>query len=139
MGWNWFVFVQLLIFILFPTLFILGGAVENGSEEFVGGFNWKNLAYSIWEQLVGMGMIVALFGIFKSKINVQGSLSKKLSTSAYGVYVFHPPLIVLISALFLDFKIPQIWKFVLLAPIALIICFAFGYLVKKMPLGKDVF
>ena len=139
MGRNWFIFVQLLIFIVFPVLFIFGGAPENGPEEFMGGLNWKCCSYAIWEQLVGIGIIVALFGIFKSRVNLQGLLAKKLSASAYGVYVFHAPLIVLISALFLDFNIPQIWKFIVLAPLALITCFAFGFLVKKTPLARDIF
>ncbi len=139
MGWNWFIFVQTLVFIGFPALFILGGALENGTDEFVGGLNWKSFSYALWEQLVGFGMIVALFGIFKSRVNTQGSRAKKLSASAYGVYVFHPPLIMLVSTVFLGFAIPQFWKFVVLAPIALIVCFAVGYMVKKMPLLKDVF
>lgn len=139
MGWRWFIFVQVLILIVFPVLFTLGGAAEAGVEPFMGGFNWKCFAYAIWEQLVGIGMIVALFGIFKSRFNKQGSVAKKLSTSAYAVYVFHTPILLLISAIFLDFSIPQILKFVVLAPIALLVCFAVGYLIKNLPLAKKVF
>lgn len=139
MGWRWFGFVQAMIFIAFPLLFVLGGAPENGADAFMGGLSWQNFAYAMWEQLVGIGMIVGLLGIFKSRFNEQGSLAKKLSASAYGVYVFHPPLIVLISALFLDFDIPQLLKFVVLAPVALIVCFGVGFLLKKLPLTRSIF
>ena len=139
MGRNWFIFVQLLIFVGFPIIFIAGGALEGDTEPFMGGLGWRNLAYAIWEQLVGIGMIVALFGIFKGWFNTQGAFAKKLSASAYGVYVFHPPLITLISILFLGFNVPQFWKFVLLAPLALLLCFGVGYLVKRLPGAREVF
>ncbi len=139
MGWNWFLFVHVFLFIIFPLVFFFGGAVEGNVEPFVGGFHWQNLAYAVWEQLVGFGMIVALFGIFKSKWNTQGVLAKKLSLSSYAVYVFHPPVIVLISALFFKLEIHPFFKFILLAPIALILCFLVGHLVKNMPLLKRVF
>ena len=139
MGWRWFAWVQSLVFVGFPVLFILGGAAENGHEEFMGGLGWRNFSYAIWEQLVGIGMIVALFGIFKSKLNAQGTVAKKLSASAYSVYVFHAPIIVWVSFVFLDFDIPQIWKFVVLAPVALLVCFACGYLIKNLPGFKNIF
>ncbi len=138
-GRPWFFSVQLLIFLGFPALFVLGGAPELGTEPFVGGLRWQSLVYAVWEQLVGIGMIVGLFGIFKARVNVQGALAKKLSASAYGVYVFHSPLLLLISLLFLDLSVAPVWKMVLLAPLTLGFCFLVGYLVKKAPVGRMIF
>ena len=139
MGRQWFLFVQLLIFIGFPALFIFGGAADNGTGEFMGGLNWKSFSYALWEQLVGIGMIIALFGLFRSRLNHQGTMAKKLSASAYGVYVFHPPLISVVSVLFLNLNLPQIWKFIVLAPVALAVCFAVAYINKKIPIAKTIF
>lgn len=139
MGWNWFIFVQVMIFVSFPIVFIAGGAMEGNIEPFMGRGAWQSFAYAMWEQFVGIGLILALFGIFKSRLNRQNSLAKKLSASAYGVYVFHAPLLVLVSAVFLDFQIPQFFKFIVLAPVALILCFTVGYLVKKAPITRKIF
>lgn len=139
MGWRWFIFVQVLIFIVFPLLFFLGGAADGKVGAFLGGMTWQNLAYAIWEQLIGFGMIVGLFGIFKGRWNFQNSFTKKLSASAYGVYVFHTPILVLISATFLDFQINQFLKFIILAPICLTLCFGFGFLLKKLPVIRNIF
>ncbi len=139
MGWAWFSFVQALILVVFPVIFIMGGMLEDGIELFMGGNHWQALAYALWEQLVGFGMVIALLGIFQSKVNQQGSLAKKLSSSAYSVFVFHTPLLVLISAIFLNFEIVQIWKFIVLAPVALIVCFAMGYLIKRLPGARKIF
>ncbi len=139
MGWSWFIFVQAMIFIGFPVVFIAGGATEGNIDAYLGGLTWQSFSYAIWEQLVGFGMIMALFGIFKFRMNAQNSFAKKLSASAYGVYVFHTPLLVLVSAVFLDFQIPQFFKFIVLAPVALILCFAVGFIIKNTPAARKVF
>lgn len=138
MGWRWFAFTQTLIFIGFPVLFILGGATEGGTDTFMGGLTWQCFAYAIWEQLVGFSLILALFGIFKKHFNKQGKFAKQLSESAYGVYIFHTPILVGISAVFLDLTIYQFLKFIVLAPIAIVICFVFAWLIKQIPGVKKV-
>jgi len=138
MGKQWFIFAQILIFIVFPLIFVLGGAAENGTDKFMGGFTWQCFSYTIWEQLVGFSLILGLFGIFKKRFNKQPNFAKKLSNSAYGVYLFHTPILLGISALFLNWQIPQILKFVTLAPIALVACFLIAWLVKQIPGVKKV-
>ena len=138
-GIRWFIAMQMLIFIVFPAIFILGGAAEGDLSPFMGGMSWQSMAYALWEQLVGFGLIVALFGIFKIKWNNQGTFGKALSASAYGAYVFHTPILVGLAVLFLSLQIPQFWKFVVVAPVALGVSFMVAYLVKKLPfIGKRV-
>ena len=138
MGWRWFVFAQVLILVGFPILFILGGATEMGTGAFMGGLTWQCFAYAVWEQLLCFALIIGLLGIFKKRLNRQGEFARQLSGSAYGTYVFHTPILVAISALFLDFQIPQILKLIVLAPITLVACFGFAWLVKQMPGVKNV-
>ena len=138
-GWRWFWFVQAFIFIGFPAVFILGGAMERGIDHFMGGLNWSCFTYTIWEQLVGFSMIMALFGIFKERFNTQGAFAKLLSGSAYAVYVFHTPLLIIVSLVFLDLSIHPFIKFVVLAPVAIILCFSIALLMKRIPVFKAIF
>lgn len=138
-GWRWFWFVQILIFIGFPLIFILGGAMDRGIDHFMGGLNWSCFSYTIWEQIVGFSMIMALFGLFKAKLNQQGSFARKLSASAYAVYVIHAPILVFISFLFLGFDIPPFLKFIVLGPVAAASCFLLAYLVKRLPVFNRIF
>lgn len=133
MGKQWFIFAQILIVVGFPLLFVLGGAHVNGTDKFMGGFTWQCFSYPIWEQLVGFSLIIGLIGIFKQYFNKQRKFAKKLSDSAYGVYLLHTPILIGISALFISWQIPQILKFVALAPIAIFTCFLVAWLVKKIP------
>ncbi|MFY0651475.1 MAG: acyltransferase family protein [Cyclobacteriaceae bacterium] len=139
LGWRWFWSTQVIIFIGFPVIFISGGAMEGNIDVFMGGLTWQSLAYTLWEQFVGIGMVIALSGIFKERFNSQGNFTKQLSASAYAVYVFHTPILVLIGLLFLSLELGSIAKFVALAPITLILCFGLGLVIKRMPFVKSVF
>lgn len=133
MGKQWFWFTQVLVFIGFPLLLILGGAAETGTENFMGGMKWQSLGYALWEQFTGISLILGLFGIFKKRFNSQGNFAKKLSDSAYGVFIFHAPIIVAVSAVFVNWQIFPSLKFLVLAPIALFTCFLFAWLAKQIP------
>lgn len=136
---KWFLFSQVLIFIGFPLIFVLGKAPSQGIEPFTGGVTYQSLMYALWEQLVGFSLIIGLLGIFRKYFNTQGNFAQQLSAGAYGVYVFHAPVIVAISALFLHFTVQQWLKFLILAPLALVLTFAVAWAVKQIPLLKNIF
>ncbi|MBT3383071.1 MAG: acyltransferase [Prolixibacteraceae bacterium] len=137
-SWRWFAFAQVLILVGFPVLFLLGGAATEGEGKFTGGFYWQNFVYCLWEQLVGISMIYGLLGIFKKYFHKQTGFFKNLSAGAYGVYVLHPPVLLVLSAVFLGWQIPQLLKFLALAPIALTACFLIAWIVKQIPVIKKV-
>jgi len=137
-GIRWFLFAQVMVFAGFPLLFFLGGATSGSIEPFMGGLTWQSLAYSLWEQVTGISLMIGLIGIFREKFNSQGELGKNLSTSAYGVFVFHPPVIVLITLVFRPIEIPGIAKFLLLAPVTVAACFLVAFLIRKIPFADRV-
>ena len=138
MGIRWLLFAQGLIFIALPLLFVLGDALNGAADAFTGGFYWQNLGYALWEQLVGFSVIIGLIGVSKKYFNSQNSIAKKLSESAYGVFIVHPPVIIGISAVFVSWQINPLLKFALLAPLALVSCFLTALLLKKLPLLKKI-
>ena len=138
MGKRWFIFAQIMILILLPITLYFGGK-ENGMEPFLGGMTWQSFVWAIWEQVTGFALIIGLLGLAKKYANRQGKLAKALSESAYGVFVFHAPIIVGISALLLGFSVPQLLKFVIVAPIALLFTFLFAWLIKQVPVLKKIF
>ncbi len=136
---HWFIFAQIMIWLVLPVMLYVGGK-ESGIEAFVGGGTWQSFSWAIWEQLVCVAMIIGLFGLAKRYFNKQGAVAKQLSGSAYSVYIIHPPVIVGISALFVGWQdINQLLKFIVLAPVALLVCFALAWSIRKIPgVGKVV-
>jgi surface polysaccharide O-acyltransferase-like enzyme len=82
-----------------------------------------------------MGLIV----IFRDRHNYQGRLTKFLSDNAFGVYVFHAPILISISLLFRGISMYPVLKFLFIAAIALPICFLISSIIRKVPVLKKVF
>lgn len=137
-GKQWFIIAQILILIGFPLLFNLGGVAETGTEKFMGGITLQSLGYAVWEQLTGIALIIGLLGLGKKYMNGQDVAAKNLSDSAYGVFVFHAPVIVTVAVIFAGWTIFPPLKFIILAPVALLACFAVAGLLKKIPGVKKV-
>lgn len=126
-----------MILIVLPVMLYFGGE-EGGIEAFVGGGTWQSFTWALWEQLVGFALIIGLLGLCKKYFNTQGAVARQLSESAYGVFVIHAPVIVGISALFVPWQITPILKFMVLAPLALFVCFLLAWLIKQLPGVKKI-
>ena len=134
---QWFIFAQIMILVVLPVLLYTGGK-EKGMEVFIGGGTWQSFSWAIWEQVVGFAMIIGLFGLSKKYFNKQGDFARQLSDSAYSVYIIHPPVIVGMAAIFVNWEINQLIKFVVLAPVAIVSCFVLAWLFKQIPGVKKV-
>ena len=134
-AWRWVVMAMI---ILFPVIFILGGALEGNLEPYMGGIHWQSFVYSVWEQFMCVAMVVTLVGWFRKSFNSQNSLGRALSSGAYATYVFHACVIVLVALALRDIRMDMALKFVWVAPIALAASFLVGYLFKKLPIARNI-
>ena len=135
--WMWFSIFM--IFVVFPLIFIAGKAYEGNIRPFLGGFTWQSLTYSVWEQVTGIAIMVTLIGLLRAKWNRQSKFSAHLSDSAYAVYVFHPPILVAISVLLVNWEAAHIVKFLVITPLALAGSFGFALLIKQLPFMRRIF
>ena len=133
--WLWAVIG---LFILFPVLFVTGGALDGNLDPFIGGLHWQSLAYSLWEELMCMAVVVTLLVWFRNRHNDQGRWGQALSAAAYGTYIFHAPVITLVAMALSNIRLDMGLKFVLVAPVAVGASFLVGYLVKKLPVARDI-
>lgn len=134
--WGWM--VLFFVFVLFPVVFALGGALEGKTEIFMGSLSWQSFIFSIWEQLVGIGMMIMFLGFFKEKYNSQGDKLKAASASAYTVFIIHALILVAISLAIKDWEIGSSLKFLMLAPIVLIVCFVLANFLRKLPYLRKI-
>ncbi|MGD9091594.1 MAG: acyltransferase family protein [Anaerolineales bacterium] len=135
---KWWLGIIVLLILLFPALLIGAGALEGDADSAFGGVHWQSLAYSIWEQFMCMAMVVTLLVWFRTKFNRQGSLARKMSAAAYATYIFHRPTITLLALALVSIQLDMALKFVLVAPLAVVLSFLVGYIVKQLPLAKDI-
>jgi surface polysaccharide O-acyltransferase-like enzyme len=127
-----------ILLVLFPVLFVAAGALEGNADVAMGGPTWQSLAYSVWEQFMCMAMIITLLVWFRTRFNRQGSLARRMSAAAYATYIFHRPTIILLALALQGIRLDLALKFVLVAPLAVALSFLVGYVVKQLPLARDI-
>jgi glucan biosynthesis protein C len=133
--WLW---VALALVPLFPVLLLAGGALEGDLTPLMGGVYWQSLAYSVWEQFVCVAMVVGLLVLFRNRLNHQGRLGRAMSAAAYATYVLFAPVIVLLTLALSGIRLNMALKFVLVSPVAVILCFVAGHYFRKLPLVRAI-
>ncbi len=103
-----------------------------------GGLYWQALVYALWEQFLGVAIIIALTVLFREKYNYQGRLLKGMSASVYTVYIFHAPVIVLLALSIRGVILNPLLKFVLVAPLAVSLCFLLSNYIRKLPIARRI-
>jgi len=120
------------------VLMFLGGPVD-GVMLIEGGMNWPAFFYALWESFFCVTFIIALVGLYKYKMNVSGKFQQFLSDQAFGVFVFHAPILIGISMILKEVHMHPIVKFFLVAGIAVPASFMVSWLLRRIPLFRKVF
>jgi glucan biosynthesis protein C len=106
--------------------------------KFLGGGTWQSAAYALWDSTFSVGFCLALIVFFRRRFNQQGRLGRFLSRQAFTVYIIHPPILVFLAIALRNLQLEHLLKFGLLAIIAVPICFAAAFLVRKIPFASRV-
>jgi surface polysaccharide O-acyltransferase-like enzyme len=122
-----------MVLIALPAIFIWYLKAKFPDNYFSGGWNPIAITYTLWEQITGVMIMVALLCIAKFKWNNDTPFLKALSANAFGVYMFHPLLVISVSLLLKDWAIEPAVKLLVAAPLAVASSFAFAGLLRKIP------
>ena len=119
--------------IFIPTMLI------GGLTSILGGLHWQAAAYAFWEQLFGVSVAIGLTVWFREKVNFQTKLTKALSDSSFTAYIMQVPVLVFLALSLQSIQLPLLLKFAIVSPIAVVICFAVAYAIRKIPGAKRIF
>jgi len=138
MGRLWLCLAVVLIVIVFPALFTLGGAIKGNIAPFTGGLHWQCFGFALWEQLTGMALIIALPALFRKRLNRQGRLTGAMAASAYTAYIIHGPIIILVALAIRSITLYPLLKFTLALMISVPLCFSLSNIIRKLPLARKI-
>ena len=138
MGRFWLCVGIIFIIVLFPAIFVLGGALRGDITSLMGGLHWQCLAYALWEQSVCVAMAIGLVVLLRKRFNHQGRLTKAMSASAYTAYIIHAPVLVLVALAIRNITLYPLLKFVLAGLIAVPLCFALGNFIRQLPMARRI-
>lgn len=123
----------LMIIIGFPVMFYLRNIWQSHISDFQGGWNRLSFMYSIWEQVTGISIIIAMTGIFKYKWNGQSTFMSKLSREAFAVYIFHPLPLIVFALLLANWNVDPSLKLLVVAPLGIIGALLISKILVKIP------
>jgi glucans biosynthesis protein C len=108
-------------------------------DHFLGGLHWQSVTYVLWDSIFAVGMSMGMIVFFRRYFNQPGRLGQFLSKHSYTVYIIHPLLLTILAAIVLKgVALPTLLKFILAVVIAVPLCFAIAYLVRKIPYADRV-
>jgi uncharacterized transporter YbjL len=61
-----------------------------------------------------------------------------MSAAAYAAYVLFAPVIVLLALALSGIRLNMSLKFVLVSPVAVLLCFVTGHYVRKLPFAREI-
>ena len=112
---------------------------EKTYAPFDGGWHWQSLSMCLLESLAGTGISLGLLGLFREKFNRQGRLALFFSASAFAVYVFHTPILIVITRLMTSLHWLPLLKFLLATILAIITTYVLSaFVFRRIPLLKNI-
>jgi glucan biosynthesis protein C len=128
--WAW---LAVGLMLSYPVIVVLSGAREKGVNEFLGGVTWQSALYSFWEQFLCIAIVVALLVWFRERFNHQGKLAAAMGLDTYAVYFIHPAVIIPLAYALSGIVMVGLIKWILVAPLALALCFLVAHGLRKLP------
>ncbi len=115
----------------------LGGALQGNTAAYEGGWHWQAAGMELWRAFICVSMSLGLVSLFRDRFNTQGPVAAFLSRSAFGVYMFHAPILIAITRAMQPWPLLAVAKFVLAAALGIALSFLFvGLVARRTPLRR---
>lgn len=128
----WLITIVISIVVIYlDFLFVLG--VDADLVVLTGGANIHAFLFALADNIICMGVIFVVIKIFYSKFNKQGPILRNLSTSAYHMYLVHPPILVALSLGFASLGLYPIIKLGFVFLLGVLLCYLVShYFLQKI-------
>ena len=121
------------------VIMTLGGMTSGDLSLIWGGWRWQSAAYALWEAFFAVGMCLGIIAISRDHFDFRGRLTGLLADNSFSVYLFHPPILILVSLALRNLAWHPLAKFALCSALALPLCFLAGqFIFRQIPLLKRV-
>lgn len=127
-----------LCLLFFPVFFIVKFKLNTPTSWFSGGFHWQALLYAVWEQVIGISILITLLIKGKRDWNKTSELLTKASRSSFAVYIFHPLIIIVFTLCARNWNIEPAVKLLLMTPLIVLCSFLFGSFILLIPVIKRI-
>ena len=127
-----------MIVFLFPLMVYIKNVLHSPISHFMGGLNVISLFYSIWEQIVGFAIIIALLGTGKKYWNKPFTFLDKLSRATFATYIFHPLIVVSLTVALFEWPVEPGIKLLIVGPLSVAGSFLLAGLIIKIKVVNKI-
>ena len=111
-----------------------GGALTGHLALYGGGWYWQAAAMDLWRSCTCVCLTLGLLTLYRDHFNTQGPVARFLTRNAFGVYVFHPPILIATTRALHDWPVDLSIKFAVACIVAVAATFLFvGFVARRMP------
>lgn len=138
-GMVWFevTFIAGSIFLI--PIMILGGGMSGDFLKYSGGLYWQSAAYALWESFFCVGTCLGIIVLFRKRFNNQGKFARFMSQNSFSAYVFHAPILILVTLALRGLAWHPLLKWGVAAAIAISLSFLVSnFVLRRTPLLKKV-
>jgi len=130
----WWVTIVLPVgFVLWLSVLIGGGVLESGGHTLTG-WHWQAAAFDLWQGFTCVALALGMLALFRARFNTQGPVARFLSANAFSVYVFHPPILILVARGLALVHVHVLLKFATLTAVAALASFVLSATVfRRIP------
>lgn len=138
-GMIWFKAALIIGSTFWLAILIRGGGISGDLSKYGGGLYWQSAAYAIWESFFCVGMCLGLIVLFRQHFNSQGRIVKFMSDNYFSVYVFHPPILIMVTLALRDLSWYPLVKFTIAITVSVPLCFIVShFILRRIPVLKKV-
>jgi surface polysaccharide O-acyltransferase-like enzyme len=127
-----------MILVVFPVIYFVKESTHSTIEDLCGQGHWQSLMYACWEQFTGVFIMTALLIIAKYRWAGQSAAGKSMSRAAFGVYIFHPLVLISLSVTALGWPMDPGYKLLIVAPLAVAGSFLLSSILVKIPVVNKI-
>ncbi len=125
--------------IFWLAILILGGGISGDLSKYTGGLTWQSAAYASWESFFCIGIGLGLIVLFRERFDWQGRFERFMSQNSFAVYVFHAPILIMVTLALREFTWHPLFKFAIASAISVTLCFlASNFVLRRIPLLKRI-
>jgi surface polysaccharide O-acyltransferase-like enzyme len=117
---------------------VLNAVLGHDVFKFWGGFTWQCCTYSMWEPFLCVGINMKLVVLYRDRFNWSTPLTRRMAASAYTAYIVHAFFVATATYLFTFFSLGRLPEILLMWPVAVIPCFLFSDVVRRLPLLRKI-
>ncbi|HEY4112076.1 acyltransferase family protein [Puia sp.] len=124
---------------LWAGLIAINLLVKGQTAAFSGGWHWQSAGMCVLESMAGVGISLGFLTLFRERFNRQGPRSAFFSANAFAVYVFHPPILIVITRLMSGWPGEPLLKFLVATALSIAVTYLLSATVfRRIPVLKNI-